>query len=295
MKEYDILEIIKHKIGNEYIGDDCAYLNEQNIVVSQDSFIEDIHFNREWYTPFQLGYKSTIVNISDILASGATPKYITIALSLPNNIDEAFINDYYDGVNSALSGAKVIGGDITGSTDKIFISITAIGDTKNRHISSRANAKEEYFIVTKGLHGTSSAGLNELLNNGSDTKLKNAHICPQLEYDFANSIATLVESPYAMMDTSDGLADALYKIAEASNKKIIIDYNKIEHLDTVSKEQVLFGGEDYKLVAAIPEKYADMIDCTVIGRVAKYDGVRLDISGDKYSDYTQLKVFNHFK
>ena len=98
-----------------------------------------------------------------------------------------------------------------------------------------------------------------------------------------------------MMDTSDGLADALYKIAEASNVKIIIDYSKIPHLDKATKDQVLFGGEDYKLVAAIPETYLKYVDnAVIIGKVVSYNGVRLDISGTEYSSYDELKVYNHF-
>ena len=93
MKEQDFINIIKNQIGDEFLGDDCAYLKELGIVVSQDSLVEDVHFKREWCTPFQLGYKSVTVNISDILASGAKPAYVTIALSLPDDIDENFIKE----------------------------------------------------------------------------------------------------------------------------------------------------------------------------------------------------------
>ena len=294
MDEYGILSIIKDKIGDEYIGDDCAYLKDLDIVVTQDSLIEDIHFKRDWYTPKQLGYKAVIVNISDILASGAVPKYITISLSLPINISSDFVSNFYDGASSALSGAKIIGGDVTGSTEQILISITAIGTTQGRNISSRKNAKEGYSVITKGIHGASAAGLNELLKSGSNNDLILSHIAPKLEYKFSESIASTVKEPYAMMDTSDGIADALFKIAEASECKIIVDYNKIRTLNNISEDQVLFGGEDYKLVAAIPSSYVDRLDCDIIGKVVKYDGTRLDISGRKYNNYSQLKVYNHF-
>ena len=76
MKEYNFLKIIKDQTQSTYIGNDCAYLKELGIVVTQDNFIEDIHFKRNWATPYQIGYKATAVNISDILASGAEPAYI---------------------------------------------------------------------------------------------------------------------------------------------------------------------------------------------------------------------------
>lgn len=295
MKEYEILNIINNTVSGDYIGDDCAYLKDLNIVVSQDSLVEDIHFKRDLCTPYQLGYKSISVNISDILASGAEPKYVTIALSLPNNITNEYIKNFYIGANAALHGAKIVGGDITGSTDKIMISITAIGSTYNRNISSRKNALEGYSVIVKGMHGMSSAGLYELLHNGNNIEFIKAHLEPELEYKFSQDVSQTVKEPYAMMDTSDGLADALYKIAEASNVKIVVNYDKIPHPDKVSAEQVLFGGEDYKLVACIPEKYESIINnASYIGKVLPYDGIRLDISGKKYNNYNELSVYNHF-
>ena len=149
MKEQTLINIIKNQTGDEYIGDDCAYLKDLGIVVTQDSLVEDVHFKLTWCTPYQLGYKAVTVNISDVLASGAEPKYITIALSLPVSIDENFVEEFYKGAKSALRGAKIIGGDITGS-DKVFISITAIGTTKERKISSSKHAKIGDVVITKG-------------------------------------------------------------------------------------------------------------------------------------------------
>ena len=139
MNEIKIIDTIKEILSNNYIGDDCAYLKDLNIVVTQDSLVEDVHFLRKSITPFQLGYKSVAVNLSDIYASGGIAKYLTVSLSLPKDIDSDFVKNFYEGAKSALNGAEIVGGDITGS-DKIFVSITAIGSTKGRRISSRKNA-----------------------------------------------------------------------------------------------------------------------------------------------------------
>ena len=88
MKEQDFINIIKKQIGTEYIGDDCAFLKDLGIVVTQDSLVEDVHFKMNWCTPYQLGFKAVTVNISDVLASGAEPKYVTIALSLPSKTEK---------------------------------------------------------------------------------------------------------------------------------------------------------------------------------------------------------------
>lgn len=296
MNELSILNTIKNITGDKYIGDDCAYLKDLGIVVTQDSLVEDIHFKRNWLTPFQLGYKSAVVNISDILAAGAKMEYLSVAISLPNNLPDSFVNDFYLGINKALNGAKVIGGDITGSSDKIFISITAIGITACRNISSRKNAKPGYVIITKGQYGSSAAGLDLLLNNKTgNNELIKAHLEPELDYDFSAKIAETVKEPYAMMDTSDGLADALFRIADASGVMAVVDYNSIPHLPDINSDFVLFGGEDYNPVAVVPEKYLqDFPDAIQIGKIDKYDGIKLDISGKKFAHYDELNVFNHF-
>ena len=284
MKELDFIEIIKKQTGSNFIGDDCAYLRDLGIVVSQDSLVEDVHFKLSWCLPSQLGYKAVTVNISDILASGAIPAYITIALSLPSNTENSFVEDFYKGATSALRGAKIIGGDITGS-DKVYISITAIGLAKGRKISSRKNAKEGYVIITKGDFGKSSLGLKELMLGGNNRELIKSHLEPELEEKFAFEIAAQIQDDYAMMDTSDGLADALFKIAVESG--VSIDARYIEGM---------FGAEDYKLVAAVPESFLSKItDYYIIGKVVKKSDDVLDINRKKYSKYDELGVYNHFK
>lgn len=294
MNELELINIIKTHTGCEFIGDDCAYLNEFNIVISQDNLVENIHFKRNWCTPYQLGYKAVTVNISDILASGAKPEYITIGLSLPNNITSSFVDEFYKGTSAALYGAKIVGGDITGSKTDIIISISAIGSTLNRKISSRANAKQGYSVVTHGIYGASALGLMALQDNKKNEFIK-YHLEPKLNPLFSKVISENIKEDYAMMDTSDGLLDCLFKIAEASNVKISVDYNLIPRPQAASREQILFGGEDYNLVAVIPNKYISSIpDAVVIGTVEKYDGVYVDISGEKFKQYEQIKVYNHF-
>ena len=102
MKEKEFINIIKKTLNSQYIGDDCAYLKELNIVVTQDSLVEGVHFVRNQMTAYQLGCKAVSVNISDILASGAEPAYLTIALSLPEDVDGTFIKEFYKGAKHAV-------------------------------------------------------------------------------------------------------------------------------------------------------------------------------------------------
>ena len=282
MKEHDFIKIIKNQTKSSYLGDDCAYLKELGIVVTQDNFIENIHFKTDWATPYQIGYKATAVNISDILASGAKPEYITIGLSLPN-VSDNFIQEFYKGVAAASPDVKVIGGDITGS-ETIMVSITAIGKTENRKIASRKNAREGFVVITNSLPGASSKGLKELREGKKNTANIKAHLEPILDFKFSESISTQIDSDYAMMDTSDGLADALFQIAKASGVKISAKY--IEGM---------FGAEDYNLVAAVPKEFLSKLkNYIIIGNVEKYEGHYLQIDNKFYSEYNELGLYDHF-
>ncbi len=313
MKELEFIEIIKKTLSkNSYIGDDCAYLKDLGIVITQDSFVEDIHFSRKFSTPYQLAYKAIIVNLSDIFASGAIPKYLTISLSLPKNIDKNFVSEFYRACEdlSKKFDIEVVGGDITGG-EKCFISICAIGLTKGRNISSRKYAEEGDYVITNGVHGSSRAGLWLLENNISEypNLIKN-HLTPVVQKDFSNEIATKIKRNYAMMDTSDGLMDALFKVAQASNVLISVDFNKIPYdkeleaiakkADVDFKDWIFYGGEDYQLVACVDEDNLKKlkIPYTIIGQVEKKNPnycVEV-VFEDKTEQINDLeKTFNHFK
>ena len=296
MKEKEFIDIIKSTINPELIGDDCAYLEDLGIVISQDSLVEDIHFKFAYTDAYKLGYKAAMVNISDICASGAEPEYMTVALSLPPDKDGEFIQKFYEGVKAAAPDIKIAGGDITGSCEKVYISIAIIGKTAGRTISSRSHAAPGQLVIVSGEHGNSAEGLKRLLNGKNcPEKFLNAHLMPGAEREFSRQIAENIIEPYAMMDTSDGLMDALSQIAYSSGVKLSVNYNKIPHDAFVDKANVLYGGEDYKLVATIPESLLSKLDkAFVIGKVEKGLGVELDGKILTKEDI-ESKIFNHFK
>lgn len=299
MNEKSLIKLIKSTLNSGYIGDDCAYLPDLGIVITQDSLVEDVHFKRDLITPFQLGYKTVMVNISDICASGAEPKYMTISLSLPDTVDEIFVKEFYEGVKEASQDVIIAGGDLTGS-DKIYISASAVGSDAGRKISSRANAKSGYKIIVSGEHGNSAYGLRMLLKNNItpkgqiNNKFINAHLMPAAQREFSRAISENIKDDYAMMDTSDGLADALMQIAQASEVKIDINSSKIPHDSAVDIDTVLYGGEDYQLVAAVPEYMLKNLNAyTIIGDVKTGD-TGLVIDGEFYTDIDH-KLYKHFK
>lgn len=313
MKELEFLEIIKNTLSkNSYIGDDCAWLKDLGIVITQDSLVEDIHFSSKFSTPYQLAYKAIIVNLSDVLASGAIPKYIMVSLSLPQNIGTDFVSEFYKACEdlSTEYDFEVIGGDITGSS-KIFISICAIGLTEGRKISSRKNAKIGDYVITTGVHGSSAAGLFLLQNNilQHPTLIKK-HLMPNIPKAFSDEISTKINRDYAMMDTSDGLIDALFKIAQASKILISIDFDKTPYdkkIEKIAKDAnidfkdwIFYGGEDYQLIACIDEENLDKLESsyTIIGQVKeKKENYFVEVIYDNnVQKITNLeKTFNHFK
>ena len=307
MNEADIINSIQQTLSSKYIGDDCACLRDLGIVVTQDSLVEDTHFKRDLITPYQLGYKSIAVNLSDIYASGADPSYLTLAASFPADITKSYIMDFMEGCKDAASPAQIVGGDVTGS-DKIFISVSAIGRLNGKHISSRSNAKVGYKIITSGEHGSSGAGLYMLFHNmKSPQKFINSHLMPKPAHRFSYEISSKIFDDYAMMDTSDGLMDALLKIAQASNVKMCVDFDKIpfdQDLKVLFPECysnfVFFGGEDYQLIAAVPEYMLNNItDYYVIGEVKEKlpedDYVEINY-GDRVEKYSNAndRIFSHF-
>lgn len=301
MKEKEFITIIKNTLNSPYIGDDCAYLKDLGIVVTQDSLVEDIHFSTKFISAFDLGFKAVMVNVSDVAASGAEPKYLTVSLSLPSNVKEDFVEEFYNGCKKACGNdVQIVGGDITGS-DKIYISICAIGKTLGRNISSRKNAKIGQKVIVSGIHGSSSAGLKLLLEGkNSPEKFIKSHINPVAQVEFGKNISTTVKEPYAMMDTSDGLMDGLSTIANESGVLLDIDFDKIPHEKDIEQfenwqDLVLFGGEDYQILATVPQNFQGGFE---IGVVKEGLGVNLKLR-DKITHYSKQdveeKVFNHFK
>ena len=306
MNEINLINKIKNTLKSQYIGDDCAYLKDLGIVISQDSLVEDIHFNKHMMSPYQMGYKSVMVNLSDIAASGAKPAYLTVALSLPKEIKDDAVVDFYEGAKYALENldVEIVGGDITGS-DKLYISISVIGKTLDRKISSRSHAKIGHKIITSGVHGSSAAGLRILQNNlEPDKDLIKAHLMPVAQIDFAKQISEQIQEDYAMMDTSDGLFDALFKIGSASECTMSVDFERILYDPKIKeyfsdyKDLILFGGEDYQIVATVPvELLPSLKDYIIIGEVLPKEDCVIKLNTDnkveKFNDLSN-KCFNHF-
>lgn len=316
MRELDFIKIINNTLDDSsYLGDDCAYLKDFGIFVTQDTLVQDVHFSLYTTTPYLLGRKAVSVNLSDLAAAFANPKYITVSISVSSSVKDDFVSELYRGINDVCNeyGVKVIGGDITGS-EKIVISITAIGKKISNYLSSRKYAKKGDLIVVTGHFGSSSAGLCSLSNFlYADKKLIHSHLNPTPRIKEANIIANLIDSNIAVMDCSDGLVDALYKISLESKHSIKIDINSVPVLEELKhfsiqndydyKNFIKWGGEDYELLFCIPENIYNQLDKEIfvcIGQVQNKDLNPTVLINDESSvekitkNIFESKTFNHF-
>lgn len=309
MKEFDFLNIINNTLSsNDLLGEDCAFLSDLNIFITQDTLVEGIHFDTNYTDFFLLAKKSIAVNLSDLAANLALPKYISISLSLPDSFSSESMKDFYRGVQFCCDkyNIKVSGGDITGSFNKICISICAIGVPVSKTISSRKFAKENQVVCVTKNYGSSAYGLYCLANNvNCNPDFINSHLDPNPDIYASKKLANLGYDQIAIIDSSDGLVDSLYRIAKASNKSININFSDIPFDDEIKsyngdyKDLVLWGGEDYGLVFCIDKQdYAKISDFAyIIGMVRPHSSnyiVKVDDFLIDEKIYLN-KCYNHFK
>jgi len=253
------------------IGDDAAVFstpeNELQIITT-DSLVEGVHFRREWISARDLGYKSLAVNLSDLAAQGATPLGFFLNLSLPPQTTEDWFTEYIEGLFSIAKEFNIplLGGDLTGSKQGLFISITAQGTASRSRIKARSAAQEKDVIFVTGRLGDSAAGLNALSTNVQGfEELKTAHARPRphlLESQFLRERSEV----HALMDVSDGLLLDLPKLVDQSQLGFRVYLEKIPHsiplleytknLELDPLQFSLAGGEDYVLLGTCDEPTA---------------------------------------
>lgn len=303
MKELGYLSIINKELNDSsLLGDDCAFLQDLGVYVTQDTLVEDVHFKLSTATPYQIAQKAAQVNVSDLAAAGANPLYITISLSLPSRCDEKFVKEFYKGIEFACSrlNIKVAGGDLT-AADKVVISVCAIGKKVSSVEVSRSFANAGDIVIVTGFHGDSAGGLKLLSEGGKKSEyLVKKHLLPVAQLEKSRTIIRAAEAAgfakIAMMDTSDGLGDAVYKISKASGKMIEIEHIPVsDELVTIFPEDyidlALWGGEDYELIACIDEKVYNLLDKTKFIKI----GRALDKTLSKdFIEQFENKSFKHF-
>ena len=292
------------------VGDDCAVLHypASEVLITTDMLMEGVHFDLTYIDLQHLGYKSAMVNISDIFAMNGTPRQMTVSLALSKRFSVEDMEMFYSGLRMACDkwGIDIVGGDTTSSYTGLAISITCIGEAQKEDIVYRNGAKETDLICVSGDLGAAYMGLQLLEREKSvfyqmvDEAKKKGKPAPDFQPDFAGKeyllqrqlkteargdiIQKLREAgirPTAMMDISDGLSSELMHICKQSKvgcleKQIPIDYQTAvmaEEMNMNVTTCALNGGEDYELLFTVPigdyEKIQALDDVKMIGHITK--------------------------
>ena len=258
--------------------DDCALIKTENhdLLVNNDSLVENIHFNDLTICPKDLGWKAVVSNISDLLSSGSKKTIgITISLILPPKTEWSWVEELYKGIKKALRkyGGIILGGDCSKGNQKT-ISITAFGI--QGELKLRRNAcKPGEIILTTGIHGLSKLGfmiqskikfddnvsLNQRLISKSIEHFCRPQVYPSFLKNLLKTRSNKKINKLGCTDSSDGLYQAVQDLAIASKCKAILNYEKIPKDKDWPKgdkwdEYYFFGGEDYELVFSLPKKWA---------------------------------------
>lgn len=301
--------VIKNPSTIKGIGDDAAVIQYENrcTVVSTDILSEGIHFDLAYTPLMHLGYKSVVVNVSDLYAMNANPKQITVSIAFSNRFSVEAIDELYKGISLACEfyGVDLVGGDTTSSLKGLFISITAIGEARKEDIVYRNGAKVGDLVCVTGDLGAAYLGL-QILNREKQVYLEDPNMQPQIN-DKPYLIGRLLKPearrdvieflrqeeimPTAMMDISDGLSSELHHICSQSNVGVLIEEVAIPIAEMTYHTAVEFninptvcalnGGEDYELLFTIsPKDFAKIenasLDIRIIGEIReKEEGLKL--------------------
>lgn len=270
------------------VGDDAAVIDHfgKQTVITTDLLIEGIHFDL-MYTPLKhLGYKSVIVNLSDIYAMNATPTQITVSIGISNRFSVEALNEFYEGIYAACEKYNVdlAGGDTSSSQKGFVISVTAIGEVSPNKFVKRSTAIKGDLICVSGDLGAAFLGLT-LLEREKNIYLENPQVQPDLEgEDYIVGRILKPEArkdiieffdqqkiiPTAMMDISDGLSSEILHICTQSNLGCILYEEKLPIAEQTRNAAFKFnldptvcalnGGEDYELLFTIKQEDYNKIE-----------------------------------
>ena len=285
------------------VGDDAAVIDHfgKQTVVTTDLLVEGIHFDL-MYTPLKhLGYKSVVVNLSDVYAMNATPTQITMSIAFSNRFSLEALDEFYEGVYAACEkyGVDLIGGDTSSSQKGFIISVTAIGEVDTDKFVKRSTAQKGDLICVSGDLGGAFLGLT-LMEREKKIYLENPKIQPDLEgedyivgkllkpearKDIIEFLASNGIVPTSMMDVSDGISSEVLHLCRQSNLGCRLYEEKLPIHDLARKAAFKFGldptvcalngGEDYELIFTLKQEDYDKItmneEISVIGYMAELE------------------------
>lgn len=250
------------------VGDDAAVVagpRGARMVLTTDALVEGVHFERAFSSPADIGYKALAVNLSDLAAMGATPAWALLSLALPGGTTVEDVEALVDGLVALASAQSValVGGNLTRSPGPLVVDVTAVGTVHPRRVLMRDGGRAGDELYVSGTIGGGAAGL-EILKAGRKASPADRYRRPIPRVKLGRVVAQ-ARAARAAMDLSDGLADAVQQIAEASGCGVEVDAAALP-IDEAARQwwgehgqdsivRALTGGDDYELVVAVPPKW----------------------------------------
>ena len=304
--EFGLIALMRDTLGEPEdesivsgIADDAAVYridDERVHVLTTDTLVEGVHFDRAFMPLEHLGFKALSVNVSDVVAMNATPRYATVSIGIPQNVSVEMVTTIYEGLKQACTAydMHIVGGD-TNASHGLSLSISVVGAADEDAIVYREGAQVGDKICVTGDIGASYAGLKVLLRNRERLQEQEddfeptldpysyvirRHLAPPAQLKIIQEWAEAGTQPHSLIDISDGLSAEVHHICEASDGGAQL-YEPALPIDPETRNTAtefgedvtvyaLFGGEDYELVFTMPEDDLDAFDpqtYTVVGEV----------------------------
>ena len=320
---------LKNESSKYGVGDDAAVLSypaDREVLMTTDLLLEGVHFDLTYVPLKHLGYKSAVVNFSDIYAMNGTPRQITVSLGLSKRFSVEDMEALYAGIRLACEeyNVDIVGGDTTSSLTGLTISITCIGDVERDKAVYRNGAHETDLVCVSGDLGAAYMGLQLLEREKLALKdadgdvqpdfagreyLLERQLKPEARRDVIQKLREAGIQPTAMMDISDGLSSELLHICTQSKVgcRIYEEHIPLDYQTAVMAEELnmnvttcaLNGGEDYELLFTVPiadhEKVAEMEGVKLIGHITKPELGCALITRDGQEFELKAQGWNHLK
>lgn len=255
------------------IGDDAAVVEatrNEDTVLTTDALVEGVHFDRRWSSPGDIGHKALAVNLSDLAAMAAVPRWALLSLALPGDWLAADVEALVDALaeQAHAHGMSIVGGNLARIDGPMVVDVTAVGTVRRRRVLTRSGGRVGDELYVSGTIGAALAGF-EMLSRGApadevDMACVARHRRPSARVRLGVAIGG-ARAARAAMDTSDGLADAVRQLAHASQCGARLDASALpiengartwwERQGRDAVTLAVAGGEDYELLLAIPPSW----------------------------------------
>jgi len=306
--EHALIQRVRERLGPSPdwllvdVGDDAAvYEPARRLVevITTDAIVDGVHFDRRFVPARAIGHRALAVNLSDLAAMGATPRLATLSLVLPRDLPLADFDEMIDGLLALAteSRTRIVGGNITSTSGPLTVDVTLVGAAHRRRVLTRDGARAGDDVFVSGVLGDGRIGL-DLLRSGHSEASDTGHSCvarylqPEARVRLGQALGRR-HAATAAIDLSDGLADGVARLADASGLGFELQAQALPiHPDTVAAavglghdpvREALAGGDDYELLfTASPKRRGALrgvqrqigdLRLTRIGTVTKAPGL----------------------